>query len=147
MSLSLTMKEKIEKMDKFIFCKKKQKGKLTDDTIVFYMKENEIVPYECKKCHNDGTWLGKPIMLFLDRLNNNTSDYRLENLRLLCPNCFIQLKNKKKYFHDFTKNKKKECRNCKKLFTGKPNLCRSCIKELTVVAPPSPTEHDEIKTI
>jgi hypothetical protein len=35
-------------------------------------------------------WLGRPISLVLDHVNGNNRDHRMENLRLLCPNCNSQ---------------------------------------------------------
>ena len=45
---------------------------------------------KCKDCGNEGVWNGKPITLELDHINGDDNDNRLENLRILCPNCHSQ---------------------------------------------------------
>jgi hypothetical protein len=40
----------------------------------------------CEGCHLE-VWCGQPIPLQLDHINGDRTDHRLENLRILCPNC------------------------------------------------------------
>ena len=56
------------------------------------------------KCDECGltTWRGRPISIHLDHRNGVRDDHRLENLRMLCPNCHSQtstfgVKNRKQW--------------------------------------------------
>lgn len=49
----------------------------------------KILEYKCSICELS-EWLGKPISLQLDHINGINNDNRIENLRLLCPNCHSQ---------------------------------------------------------
>lgn len=52
------------------------------------LKEN-LIENRCGIC-NITDWMGRPIVCELDHINGNKHDHRLENLRMLCPNCHSQ---------------------------------------------------------
>lgn len=41
----------------------------------------------CELCGQDENWYGKKMSLILDHINGINNDHRLENLRIVCPNC------------------------------------------------------------
>jgi hypothetical protein len=61
-----------------------------------------LLPDKCSECGLPPIWQGKTLVLILDHKNGDHCDHRLENLRLLCPNCNSQQptfagKNKGRY--------------------------------------------------
>lgn len=86
--------------------------------------KNKLIPYECALCKNKGTWKNNPLILILDHSNGVNDDYRIKNLRFLCPNCNSQQstfcgKGKKKHRYICP-----QCGNLKTKFSG--GICLTC---------------------
>lgn len=72
-------------------------------TIKRYIQANNLIPYRCAVCGNEGVWNNKPLVLTLDHINGDRNDNRLTNLRFICPNCDRQsstygTRNKRRYY-------------------------------------------------
>lgn len=48
-----------------------------------------VLTNRCTEC-GLSEWLGKPLVVQIDHINGIRNDHRLENLRMLCPNCHSQ---------------------------------------------------------
>ncbi len=48
-----------------------------------------ILKNQCDQC-GLSEWRGKPLSIHIDHINGVKDDHRLENLRMLCPNCHSQ---------------------------------------------------------
>tara|TARA_R110000782_G_C14551666_1_gene385044 strand:- start:64 stop:516 length:453 start_codon:yes stop_codon:yes gene_type:complete len=58
-------------------------------TIKRHLLADGIKKNECEVCELS-EWNGKPISCHLDHINGINNDHRLENLRMICPNCHSQ---------------------------------------------------------
>jgi len=97
---------------------------------------NELLEYKCSIC-NLVEWNGKAISLQLDHINGQRKDNRIENLRLLCPNCHSQTdtfcgKNikgiKRKSLDQYTRYPCVKCNRLLQRYQNKLKLCPSCRK-------------------
>jgi hypothetical protein len=58
------------------------RGKLKDRLLAAGIKRPE-----CELCGQGENWHGRSMSLILDHINGVSDDHRLENLRIVCPNC------------------------------------------------------------
>lgn len=53
--------------------------------------EQGVKQRRCELCGQSEEWRGRPMALILDHINGVADDNRLENLRIVCPNCAATL--------------------------------------------------------
>jgi Zn finger protein HypA/HybF involved in hydrogenase expression len=66
--------------------------KISSSTVKARLINNDLRDYKCERCGID-EWLGGRIVIELHHRNGDSTDNRLENLQLLCPNCHSQTHN------------------------------------------------------
>ena len=71
----------------------------------------------CELCGQDENWNGKKIALILDHKNGIRNDNRLNNLRIVCPNCNAALET------HCGKQSKNKCAGCSNLKPLKKKYC------------------------
>ncbi len=77
---------------------------------------------KCEICEIGNVYNGKPLTLQLDHINGIHSDNRIENLRILCPNCHSQTET----FCGRNLFTKKRCLDCNKKLRRSSKRCLDC---------------------
>jgi hypothetical protein len=89
------------------------------------MIDDGLLVNNCAICGMAPEWNGKPLILRLDHVSGSRRDNRLENLRLICPNCDSQTDT---FCGRNTKHVsvKKTCEKCGKPISQKSSTCNKC---------------------
>lgn len=91
---------------------------------------------ECEMCGQGEIWNGHRIALILDHINGIATDNRIENLRIVCPNCAAALPT------HCGRNKAmiepRTCVGCGASFRARASRQSYCSKECGAHAPPPP---------
>lgn len=67
-----------------------ENSKADRGTIKLRLLKDGLIRNECYICGIKPEWNGKRLGMVLDHINGVNNDHRLENLRMLCPNCNSQ---------------------------------------------------------
>jgi len=88
--------------------------------------------HKCAMCGQDSTWNGKVLVLQVDHVNGDNMDNRLENLKMLCPNCHSQTETFSGRNVHQQPRPKHFCTRCKTEIAGKGKLgiCYSCANKM-----------------
>lgn len=108
--------------NRYVFGKKELKDILIENSTYTHttnlkdrLYKEGVKKRNCEKCGQGENWNGEKMSLILDHINGINNDNRLENLRIICPNCNATLpthggKNKKRTTKGMGVDKKDECK-------------------------------------
>ncbi|HEX5186508.1 MAG TPA: hypothetical protein VFV86_06420 [Nitrososphaeraceae archaeon] len=62
-------------------------GHLSGGNLKDYLYKAGLKEKKCELCRQDENWIVGKLSFILDHINGNNKDNRIENLRIICPNC------------------------------------------------------------
>ncbi len=116
-NIDITIFKEFQRLDKSISAKKRRNplekmltinSKFSRKTVKKRVLEEGLLENKCILCGQDENWNGKKISLILDHINGINNDNRIENLRIVCPNCNASLET----FAGRNSKRKKKINNC-----------------------------------
>ena len=100
----------------------------TTNTLKKRLIKEKLLEYKCSICELS-EWNNKELVLQLDHINGVSNDNRINNLRLLCPNCHSQTDTYAGKKKKVVKLKRlSECMNCKNVVINRV-FCKICSDE------------------
>jgi len=99
--------------------------KVTNTYLKKRLIKEGLIEDKCDICDQGNMWNGEYLSLHVDHKNGDPTDHRLENIRLLCPNCHSQTGN---YCGKAKRIPRKICKKCGKILykNSKTLLCKDC---------------------
>jgi len=104
----------------------------------------DLMKNMCNECGQPPKWRDKYLILELDHINGDCKDNRLENLRVLCPNCHATTKT---YCRGLQKKKEpNRCKMCNKEISRISKICQGCyLESVKRKSPYEPKKQDYTK--
>ena len=103
--------------------------------------KEQLLEYKCSKCGIGEEWDEAPLVLQLDHINGVHDDNRIDNLRLLCPNCHSQTST-----FSTKRSRRRICPSCGANSSGVGMKCKKCYGKVrsTKIVWPSANELREM---
>lgn len=104
------------------------------NTIKKNIIRNDLIPYYCSECGNNGMHNGKQLTLQLDHIDGNGMNNDLSNLRFLCPNCHTQTPTFGSRNSKYEITPLLRCAECDTVLfrRNKHNMCVECYRKTEI---------------